>query len=265
MLSFGVLEARVTVLGSGTSHGVPMIGCACEVCQSADPRDRRLRPSIYVEVEGGPSLLVDTSTDLRQQALTFGVRKVDAILVTHSHADHVMGLDEVRRFNVLNGGAIPMYGSAATGRELRRIFQYVFEPPSQKGGGVPQIVLHEIDGDFAVHGLAVRPVPLLHGTLPILGFRFGRFAYLTDASSIPDAAWPRLDNLDVLVLNALRHRPHPTHFSLAEAVAVAERLGPRQTYFTHVCHDLPHEATNRSLPPGMALAYDGLQFAVEAG
>lgn len=264
MLSFGVLEARVTVLGSGTSHGVPMIGCTCEVCGSTDPRDRRLRPSIYLEIEGGPSLLVDTSTDLRQQALAFGVRRVDAILLTHSHADHVMGMDDVRRFNVLNGGAIPVYASPHTGRELRRIFQYVFEPPAQKGGGLPQLALHAIEGAFSVGGLDIRPVPLLHGTLPILGFRFGRFAYLTDASVIPDAAWPLLGGLDVLILNALRHRPHPTHFSLAEAVAVVERLGPRQAYFTHVCHDLPHEATNRSLPSGMALAYDGLRFTVEA-
>jgi phosphoribosyl 1,2-cyclic phosphate phosphodiesterase len=259
------LADRLTFLGSGTSHGVPMIGCDCGVCRSADPRDRRMRPSVYLEVEGGPSVLVDTSTDLRQQALTFGVRRVDAILMTHSHADHVMGMDEVRRFNVLNHGAIPVFASPATASELRRIFQYVFEPPAQKGGGIPQIDLIEIAGPFRVGGLAVQPVPLLHGDLPILGFRFGTVAYLTDASTIPDAAWPLLEGLDVLVLNALRHRAHPTHFSLSEAVAVAERLGPRRTYFTHVCHDLPHAATNRSLPDGMALAHDGLQIEVEAG
>lgn len=265
MLSFGVLQALVTFLGSGTSHGVPMIGCTCEVCQSPDPHDRRMRPSIYLEVDGGPSVLVDTSTDLRQQALAFGVVKVDAILMTHSHADHVMGMDEVRRFNVLNHGAIPVHASAATGSELRRIFQYVFEPPSQKGGGIPQIVLHEIDGPFTVGGLTVQPIPLLHGTLPILGYRFGSFAYLTDASTIPDEAWPMLEGLDVLVLNALRHRSHPTHFSLSEAAAVVERLQPRRAFFTHVCHDLPHAITNRSLPAGMALAFDGLRFAVEVG
>jgi phosphoribosyl 1,2-cyclic phosphate phosphodiesterase len=265
MLSFGVLEAQVTILGSGTSHGVPMIGCTCEVCRSDDPRDRRLRPSIYLEADGGPSLLVDTSTDLRQQALTFGVRRVDAILMTHSHDDHVMGMDEVRRFNILNSGAIPVHASAATCAELRRIFQYVFEPPAQKGGGIPQVALREIDGPFTIGTLAVRPVPLLHGSLPVLGFRFGSFAYLTDASAIPDEAWPLLEGLDVLVLNALRHRPHPTHFSLSEAVAVAERLQPRRTVFTHICHDLPHALTNRSLPADMALAADGLRFTVEVG
>jgi phosphoribosyl 1,2-cyclic phosphate phosphodiesterase len=257
------LAARLTILGSGTSHGVPMIGCTCEVCRSDDPQDKRLRPSIYLEVEGGPAILVDTSTDLRQQALTFGVNRVDAIVMTHSHADHIMGMDEVRRFNALKGGPIPVYAAAATAGDLRRIFHYVFEPPSQKGGGIPQIDLREIEGRFDVDGLAVQPVPLLHGSIPILGFRFGAFAYLTDASTIPDAAWPLLDGLDVLVLNALRHRPHPTHFSLSEAVAVAERLAPRRTFFTHVCHDLPHAITNRSLPEGMALAHDGLSLTVE--
>lgn len=240
-----------------------MIGCTCEVCGSADPHDKRLRPSIYLDVEGGPGVLVDTSTDLRQQALTFGVRRVDAILVTHSHADHVMGLDDVRRFNAINGGSIPLFASPATARELRRIFHYVFEPPEEKGGGLPQIDLREIDGRFEVGGLSVQPVPLMHGRLPILGFRFGSFAYLTDANTIPDEAWPLLEDLDVLVLDALRHRPHPTHFSLSEAVAVAERLQPRRTFFTHVCHDLSHAMTNRSLPSGMALAHDGLRLTVE--
>jgi phosphoribosyl 1,2-cyclic phosphate phosphodiesterase len=240
-----------------------MIGCTCEVCRSSDPHDKRLRPSIYLDVDGGPGVLVDTSTDLRQQALTFGVQRVDAILCTHSHADHVMGMDEVRRFNAINGGAIPLFASPATARELRRIFHYVFEPPEEKGGGLPQIELREVDGPFEVGGLHVQPVPLMHGRLPILGFRFGSLAYLTDANLIPEAAWPLLDDLDVLVLDALRHRPHPTHFSLSEAVAVAERLQPRRTFFTHVCHDLPHAATNRSLPSGMALAHDGLQLTVE--
>jgi phosphoribosyl 1,2-cyclic phosphate phosphodiesterase len=235
------------------------------VCLSSDPRDKRSRPSIHIEVDGGPALLVDTSTDLRQQALTLDVTRVDAILMTHSHADHVMGMDDVRRFNVLKGGEIPLFAAPATCRELRRTFQYVFEPPAQKGGGLPQLALHEIDGPFEVGGLRVQPVPLLHGALPILGFRVGGFAYLTDASAIPDEAWPLLEGVDVLVLNALRHRPHPTHFSLAEAVAVAERLQARQTWFTHVCHDLAHEETNRSLPHGMALAHDGLRFSVDAG
>ena len=249
---------RVTFLGTGTSHGVPMIGCGCATCHSTDPRDKRLRPSIYVEVEGGPAVLVDTGTDLRQQALTFGVARVDAILFTHSHADHIMGLDEVRRFNAAQRGAIPAYADERTAADLRRTFHYIFQPPAERGGGVPQIDLHTIDGPFDCHGLMVVPVPVFHGSRPILGFRFGGFAYLTDCNRIPDQAWPLLDELDVLVLDALRHRPHPTHFTVAQALDVASRVRPRQTYLTHICHDLPHAATNASLPPGVELAYDGL-------
>jgi phosphoribosyl 1,2-cyclic phosphate phosphodiesterase len=250
--------ARVTFLGTGTSHGVPMIGCTCATCHSTDPRDQRLRPSIYIEVPDGPAVLVDAGTDLRQQALTFGVARVNAILFTHSHADHIMGLDEVRRFNAVQRGAIPAYADAQTAADLRRTFHYIFSPPEEKGGGVPQIDLHVIDGPFDCHGLHVVPVPLLHGRRPVLGFRIGAFAYLTDCNRIPDHAWPLLDDLEVLVLDALRHRPHPTHFTVAEALDVVARVRPRQTYLTHICHDLPHAATNASLPPGVQLAFDGL-------
>lgn len=241
-----------------------MIGCACEVCQSTDPRDRRSRPSIHLAVAAGPAVLVDTSTDLRQQALMHGITRVDAILYTHGHADHVMGLDDVRRFNVLQGGAIPAYADAATCAQLRQTFAYVFDPPKDKGGGLPQIALQAIEGPFAVGALRVHPVPLMHGRRPILGFRFGNFAYLTDCNHLPAEAWPLIGQLDVLVLDALRHRPHPTHFTVAEAMAVVERVQPRRAYFTHICHDLPHEATNRSLPRGVELAYDGLSLEIEA-
>lgn len=255
--------ARVTFLGTGTSHGVPMIGCTCAVCRSADPHDRRLRPSIYLALDGGPALLVDTATDLRQQALTHALTRLDAVIYTHSHADHVMGLDELRRFNVLMQGPLPLYADAATAAELQRVFRYAFAPPAQLGGGVPQLDLREIGGPFTVAGVRVVPVPLLHGRLPILGFRFGRFAYLTDCSAIPEASFALLHGLDVLVIDALRHRPHPTHFTLAEASAAAARIGAGRTYFTHICHDLPHAATNAMLPPGMALAHDGLVVDVE--
>ncbi|MEP7116541.1 MAG: MBL fold metallo-hydrolase [Acidobacteriota bacterium] len=249
--------ARVTFLGTGTSHGVPMIGCRCAVCRSTDSRDQRLRPSIYVAVEGGPALLIDTSTDLRQQALANDLARVDAVLFTHAHADHVMGLDELRRFNALSGQKLRVYADARTGAELTRIFAYAFSPATGPGGGVPDLALIEIDGPFVIDGVAIVPVPILHGRQPILGFRIGNFAYLTDCSEVPQASLGLLEGLEVLVLDALRHRPHPTHFSVAEAVAVATRIGARETFFTHICHDLAHAETCAALPPGMALAYDG--------
>jgi phosphoribosyl 1,2-cyclic phosphate phosphodiesterase len=258
------MKARVTVLGSGTSHGVPMIGCSCAVCRSADPRDRRTRPSIHVAVEDGPSILVDTSTDLRMQALTHGVTRVDAILFTHSHADHVMGLDDSRRFSQMRKAAIPCYADDLTAASLRKTFYYAFDPATDKGGGLPEIDLRTIDGPFSIEGVAIQPIPLMHGARAILGFRFGDFAYLTDTNHVPDHAWPLLGGVKTMILDALRHRPHPTHFTVAEALAVVERLKPQQTYFTHICHDLPHVATNESLPAGVELAYDGLAFDIEA-
>ena len=255
---------KVTVLGSGTSHGVPAIGCDCPVCTSADPKDRRTRPSIYVETAGS-RILVDTSTDLRMQALANDVRRVDAILFTHSHADHVMGLDDVRRYNQMQGGPLPCYADAATLASLRQMFSYVFDPPKQVGGGLPQLVLHEIDGPFSVGDAEVVPVPLWHGKLRVLGFRVGAFAYLTDCNRIPDESWPLLTSgggVRTLILDALRHRPHSTHFSLAEACDVARRLGVERAYFTHISHDLGHAATNAQLPPGAELAYDGLVLTI---
>jgi phosphoribosyl 1,2-cyclic phosphate phosphodiesterase len=258
------MKARVTVLGSGTSHGVPMIGCTCAVCRSTDPRDRRTRPSIYVEVADGPKILVDTSTDLRQQALVNSVLRVDAIVFTHSHADHVMGLDDSRRFSQMRKAPIPCYADERTVAALRKSFYYVFDPATDKGGGLPQIDLRTIDGPFTIDGVSVQPIPLLHGSRPVTGFRFGDFAYLTDTNHVPDAAWPMLGGLKTLILDALRHRPHPTHFTVAEALEVVARLKPQQAYFTHICHDLPHAATNQSLPAGVELAYDGLAFDIEA-
>jgi len=261
------MTATVTFLGSGTSHGVPMIGCACAVCTSSDPRDRRSRPSIHIDVQDGPSILVDTSTDLRQQALVNRIARVDAILFTHSHADHVMGLDDVRRFNAMQGGAILAYADERTADELRRIFAYVFTPSTEKGGSLPQIALSGLTGiaPFTIGPATIQPVPLFHGKRPILGYRLGRFAYLTDCSRLPDEAWPLLNDLDVLVIDALRHRPHPTHFTVAEALEVIARVRPRQSYLTHICHDLSHVETNGSLPAGVELAYDGLVLTIDAG
>lgn len=234
-----------------------MIGCECAICLSTDPRDARLRPSIFVEAKGA-RVLVDAGPDLREQALRHRITRVDAIAFTHGHADHILGIDDVRRFNALMQGPMPCYGDAQTLQDIRQVFSYVFDPATPKGGGIPQLELRPIEGPFGVGQLTVQPVPLMHGKRPVLGFRFESFAYLTDCNSIPEPAWPMLRDLDVLVLDALRLRPHPTHFSLGEAVETAARIGAARTFFTHMCHDLGHAATCAALPATMSLAYDGL-------
>ena len=255
--------AKVLVLGTGTSHGVPMIGCECATCHSTDPRDRRSRASIYIQIDEGPSVLVDTTPDLRMQALTYGLKRVDAIVYTHSHADHIMGLDEVRRFNVLQKSAIPCYGDARTLEDLRRIYAYVFESGPKFGGGIPQVTMARVAGEFCIGAATFVPVPILHGSRTILGYRIGSFAYLTDCSAIPDASWPLLSGVKTLILDALRPRPHPTHLSIDQALAVVEQIKPERALFTHMCHDLPHAATCARLPPDVQLAYDGLTFEID--
>jgi phosphoribosyl 1,2-cyclic phosphate phosphodiesterase len=265
---------RVTLLGTGTSHGVPIIACDCAVCRSTDVRDRRTRPSMLFDLGDAASqrglasaasptaaavryLLVDTGTDLRAQALANNVRRVDAILFTHSHADHIMGLDEVRRYNMVQETTIGCYADGRTLRDLRRTFSYIFDGAPRAGGGVPKLSLFEIGGPFSIGGVEVVPIPVMHGPRSILGYRVGSFAYLTDCNHIPDRSWPLLDGVKTLVLDALRDRPHSTHFSVAEALQVVERLRPQRTCFTHICHDLPHAATCARLPAGVELAYDG--------
>jgi phosphoribosyl 1,2-cyclic phosphate phosphodiesterase len=207
-------------------------------------------------------ILVDTSSDLRAQALMFGVRRLDAILFTHSHADHMLGLDEVRRFNKLQREAIPCYADARTITDLRRTFSYIFDADTPKGGGIPKITLNQIGGPFSLGPIEVVPVPIMHGSRPILGYRIGSFAYLTDCSAIPDSSWPLLAGVRTLVLDALRERSHSTHFSVPEAVAAAVRIGADRTYFTHISHDLSHAETCARLPGGIELAYDGLVLEI---
>jgi len=255
-------NAQVVFLGTGTSHGVPMIGCECRTCTSTDPRDKRLRPSVCVKLPSGAVVLVDAAPDLREQALRHRLRRVDSVLFTHPHADHILGLDETRRFKTEAGGPIPCFGDPETIAEVRRVFAYAFRN-GQEGGGVPRLDLQPVVGPFQAAGWPVVPVPILHGEMPIYGYRIGRFAYLTDCSSIPDASWPLLDGLQVLVVDALRLAPHPTHFNLEQALEVSARLRPERTLLTHLSHDLGHEETSRRLPAGVALAYDGLEIEVQ--
>jgi len=253
--------ARVTFLGTGTSHGVPMIGCRCATCRSSDRRDRRWRASIYVELAGGLALLVDTAPDLRAQALSFGVERVDAVLFTHAHADHILGLDEIRRFNDLQGSPVSCYGDRATLQEVRRTFDYAFRD-GPEGGTVPRLRLFALAGPASFGGRTVVPVPVRHGSQLILGYRLGPFAYLTDCSGIPDESWALLDGVRLLALDALRERPHPTLYSLGEALEVVATLKPERALLTHVCHDLPHGPTCARLPRGVELAYDGLRVDI---
>jgi len=253
---------RITFLGTGTSHGVPMIGCECETCRSTDPRDNRRRPSVYVETDDGQAILIDAGPDLRAQAIDHRVRRLDALLFTHGHSDHILGLDELRRFNAIQRRPVSCYADAQTIFDIRRMFAYVFDPNTPRGGGLPQLELFTIVGSFCVGRQEVRPVPIFHGQRPILGFRLDGFGYLTDCSRIPDESWALLEGLDLLVLDALREKPHPTHFSIAEAVDAARRINARRTCFTHMAHDLRHGPTCDRLPETMQLAYDGLVIEI---
>lgn len=256
----------ITVLGSGTSVGVPTIGCPCAVCASDDPRDNRLRPSVLIAFEADGverNVLVDTTPDLRQQALTAGMKRLDAILFTHDHADHVMGLDDIRPFNYGREDRLPVYAAKSTLASLQRVFPYAFAGEGAHAGSVPRLDARLIDGStIDLFGLEVQPVKVNHGPKKIHGFRFGNAAYITDQTGFPDESLPLLEDLDVLFLDALRHIPHPMHSTVEQALSWVERLRPRHAFFTHICHDLAHAETNRSLPAGVELAYDGLRIEV---
>jgi phosphoribosyl 1,2-cyclic phosphate phosphodiesterase len=247
---------RVTILGSGTSSGVPMIGCTCPVCTSQDPEDNRLRASAAVEING-KVILIDTATDLREQAMRFELPRVDAVLFTHAHADHVHGIDELRTFNIRHLHEIPCYGNADTVKRIRNYFDYIFDE-GERESIRPFLSIHEVEGNFSLAGVDVVPVPLWHGTLPVLGYRLGGFAYLTDVNQIPDSSWELLQGLDVLVLDALRHRPHTTHFSIQQAIEVVQRVAPGRAVLTHLSHQISHREVNKDLPNGVELAYDGM-------
>jgi phosphoribosyl 1,2-cyclic phosphate phosphodiesterase len=251
---------RLTVLGSGTSMGVPTLGCPCKVCRSSDPRDNRTRASILLSREGH-NLVIDTSPDFRQQGLRAGVGRLDAVIYTHGHADHIMGLDDIRPFNLKQQSNMPVYASRETLVVLMRTFSYIFdEGPTQST--LPGVDLHEINGPFELMGVKIVPVPAWHGEMRVLGFRFGRAAYLTDFSRIPDSSLPLLEGLDDLILDALRDTPHPMHSTVAQSLELVEQLQPKRAWFTHISHDLAHEETNARLPQHVRMAYDGLSFEV---
>jgi phosphoribosyl 1,2-cyclic phosphate phosphodiesterase len=255
------MKATLTVLGSGTSMGVPTIGCDCAVCSSPDPHDRRTRPSILIEYNS-KVVLIDTTPDFREQALREEIRQLDAVLYTHAHADHILGLDDVRPLSYHRPDKIPLYARPEAAARLRDMFRYIFDA-DYKFGGLARVELHTIEGPVELFGVRFEPVKIMHGDAAIVGFRFGSAAYLTDLSSIPEESFAQLQGLDILFLDALRHTPHPTHSTVENSLRIVERLMPKRAFFTHICHDLPHESTNATLPANVRLSYDGLKLEFE--
>lgn len=249
---------RIKFLGTGTSVGVPTVGCECDTCLSDDPRDKRLRTSVLIEHEGH-NTIIDTSTDFRQQALRIGLKHLDAVLFTHAHADHCFGLDDARPL-MFRHGPLPCFATEITWEGLRRIFAYAFEPAPYPG--VPRIIPHLIEGAFNLFGLSVEPLTVIHGRLPVTAYRISNFAYVTDCNVIPEETCAALMGLDLLVIDALRFKSHPTHMTLDQSLGYIERLKPKRALLTHISHDIKHEETGGHLPEGVEIAYDGLEVRV---
>jgi phosphoribosyl 1,2-cyclic phosphate phosphodiesterase len=249
---------RVTFLGTGTSTGVPVVGCRCRICTSTEPKNKRLRQSVAIEANE-KHFLIDTSPDLRLQLLTWPIPRLDFLLFTHSHSDHLMGLDDIRPFNFRQREPIQAYANPLTAKAIRRAFSYIWDDSTQIGGGKPQLDLREIAGPFSHDGVEITPIPVQHGNWTILGFRIGRFAYITDTNGIPESSMRLLEGVEVLALDGLRPAPpHPTHFTIDQAIACAREISPRITYLIHLTHDIDHHAFEATLPEGFKLAYDGL-------
>ncbi|MEL7239429.1 MAG: MBL fold metallo-hydrolase [Planctomycetota bacterium] len=258
MSNGGRAPVELLFLGTGTSAGVPMIGCDCETCTSNDPRDRRTRCSVVLSY-GNTRVLVDATPELRLQSVWHGVKRIDAVVFTHGHADHILGLDDLRRFNAVKQGPLDVWASDATHATLRQTFGYAWKVPDPASRLFrPHLLPRVIDGPFEIEGRTWQPIELSHGGMPVLGFRVGDLAYCTDVSEIPPASMEQLRDLDVLVLDGLQWRKHPTHFTVEEALAVVEELKPRRTWLTHMSHGVKHERDEEKLPPGVAFAYDGL-------
>ena len=254
---------KVIILGTGTSQGIPIIGCKCKTCTSSNPKDKRLRTSAYIEVEG-LKLLIDTSVDFRQQMLSNGIDDLDAVLFTHHHVDHILGLDDLRQINQKYDKFIDLYGNKLTMDEIRTTFRYAFDKELIAHQAVPLININYINNKkFKIKDVEIIPVEIIHGRLPIFGYRIGNFAYITDASEIPEEEQKKLLGLDVLILNALRERPHPTHLSIEQAVKLAEKLKAKETYFTHMTHEILHDEVNKKLPENIKLGYDGMSFEIK--
>jgi phosphoribosyl 1,2-cyclic phosphate phosphodiesterase len=251
---------EILFLGTGTSHGVPVIGCTCATCLSTDPRNKRLRTSVLITIQN-KNILIDTSTDFRQQCLRYAINHVDAILFTHHHADHIFGLDDTRAFNKIQKKKMLCYAGQETLSRIRHVYSYIFEYP-EIPGGIPMIEFIPVDKTFELFGVSITPIEIMHGTLPIFAYRIGNFVYATDCSSIPDTSRDAFYNAEVVVLDCLRLRSHPTHFNLDQAVENANRLKAKQTYFTHMAHDIEHDAVSKILPDHIALAYDGLRITL---
>ncbi|MCE0483510.1 MAG: MBL fold metallo-hydrolase [Methylacidiphilales bacterium] len=256
---------KVTVLGSGTSTGVPLIGCKCPICLSDDPRDKRTRSSIFVEMPG-VKILIDTTPDLRQQALREGLDHIDAVLFTHAHADHILGFDDLRRFCDLQGGPLPIYATEETMLHLQRIFFYAFDPKKTVPGYV-HVTPHLITGSFELGGMTLTPLSVPHGSWSTLGFLFNQgerrlLAYLSDCANVPAPICAAIKDVEVLIIDGLRDKPHPTHLTVSQAVAIAQAIGARQTLLTHQTHDKCHADRSRELPPGIEVAYDGRKIEI---
>jgi phosphoribosyl 1,2-cyclic phosphate phosphodiesterase len=252
---------QLTVLGSGTSMGVPTLGCHCTVCDSADPHDKRTRPSILLAYNGR-NVVIDTTPDFRFQAMREKIDRLDAVLYTHPHADHILGLDDIRPYNLKQRGVVPIYAAEDTQVTLRRQFAYVFDHAVTESS-VPEVEMHTIDGPFDLFGMRFTPVPAHHGPQPVLGFRFGKTAYLTDFSAVPESSKQLLHGLDDFILDALRYTPHPMHSNVEQSLELVRELQPKRAWFTHICHDLGHARDNAKLPHGVQLAYDGLKLEVQ--
>lgn len=251
---------KITFLGTGTSYGVPMVGCECRVCTSDDPKNSRTRSSIFIS-EGEYNILIDAATELRIQCLKNSVKRLDAVLLTHSHADHVLGFDDLRHFNRKRKTNIPVYGSEETVNNVYSMFSYAFKEATSSGSK-PKVTLIPIEGNLNLSGMEIIPVEVQHGQERVTAYRFEKFAYVTDVSHIPQDSVEKLMGLDLLIIAALRNVPHEKHFSIEQAIKMVSTLRPKRTYFTHIAHEIDYEETDKTLPAGINLAYDGLSIDV---